>query len=119
MGKILEEFNKNKIINKNFDILKENKNVKASWFGLPIIIKTRIKKLKIINKLEKSGVETRPIISGNFLKQPAIKKYKITNNEKFINADYINEKGFFIGLQTKIMKHKQIKKLIKAFEKSI
>ncbi len=116
---ILKEFNKNNIINKNFHILKENKNVKASWFGLPIIIKTKIKKQNVIKKLEKSGIETRPIISGNFLKQPAIKKYKININKKFINADYINEKGFFIGLQTKITKYKQIKKLIKAFEKSI
>ena len=32
-----------------------------------------------IEKLEKKGVETRPIISGNFLKQPAIRKYKLNS----------------------------------------
>ena len=116
---ILKEFSKNNTITKNFQILKENKNVRASWFGLPIMLKTKIKRLKIINSLEKSGVETRPIISGNFLKQPAIKKYKINSNKKFKNADYVNEKGFFIGLQTKIMKHNHLKKLVRAFEKSV
>ena len=116
---ILKEFNNNNTIKKNFQILEENKNVKASWFGLPIMIKTKTKRQKIINSLEKSGIETRPIISGNFLKQPAIKKYKINSNKKFKNADYVNEKGFFIGLQTKIMKYNHLKKLVKAFEKSV
>ena len=83
------------------------------------MIKTKTKRHKIINSLEKSGIETRPIISGNFLKQPAIKKYKINSNKKFKNADYVNEKGFFIGLQTKIMKYNHLKKLVKAFEKSV
>ena len=45
-------------------------------------------------------METRPIISGNFLKQPAIRKYKLNNKNKMVNADYINSKGFFIGLPT-------------------
>lgn len=116
---IFDKFKNNIKLNSNFEILKENKNVKASWFGLPILIKKNINKEKIIKKLEKLGIETRPIISGNFLKQPAIKKYRIHQNISLVNADYVNKKGFFVGLQTKLMKNNQIKKFIETFEKSI
>ena len=47
-------------------------------------------------------METRPIISGNFVNQPAVKLYKLDDhNEKFKNAQIIEDLGFFIGLHTK------------------
>ena len=67
---------------KKFSNNKENLNVNPSWFGIPILVSKKLSKNKIVGKLEKFGVETRPIISGNFLKQPAIKKYNIKNKEK-------------------------------------
>ena len=87
-----------------FDFYYENKNVTPSWFGLPIKILVNKKKYKdkIIKKLEKNGVETRPIISGNFANQPAAKLYKLCKkNEKFENAQKVQELGFLIGLHTK------------------
>ena len=69
--------------------------------------------------MKKKGVETRPIISGNFLKQPSIKKYKLNSNIKMKNAEYINRKGFFIGLPTKPLDKTKVKKLAKIFEQSI
>ena len=74
--------------------------------------------LKIQRAAEKKGVETRPIISGNFLKQPSVKKYKLKINTNMKNADYINNNGFFIGLPTKSISSLIIKKLIKVFEQS-
>ena len=67
---------------------------------MPIIVETNINKDLFIKKIEKKGIETRPIISGNFLKQPAIKKYKLPYNKRMKNAEYISKKGFFIGLPT-------------------
>ena len=96
---IIKIFEKKKI-NNFFNIIKENKYVKPSWFGIPILISNNLKRDKIINNLEKKGIETRPIISGNFLKQPSIKKYKLNKNVKIKNAEYINQK-VFIGLPTK------------------
>ena len=74
---------------------------------------------KFIKKIEKFGVETRPIISGNFLKQPSVKKYLLLNKKKFKNSDIINNKGFFIGLPRKKIKQKILNKLVQAFEKSV
>ena len=116
---ILEIFrNKNKL-NNSYSIIKENKYVKPSWFGIPILISKNLERDKIIGNLEKKGIETRPIISGNFLKQPSIKKYKLDKNTKMKNAEYINQKGFFIGLPTKPLNKTKVRKLAKIFEQSI
>ena len=116
---IVKEMHKNKKVKTNFQIIKENTNVNPSWFGIPILVSKKLNRNKIVDKLEKWGVETRPIISGNFLKQPAIKKYNIKTKGKMKNADYVNKYGFFIGLKTTHMKNDEITKLIKIFEKSI
>ena len=116
---IIKIFKKKNIINNSFFIIKENKFVKASWFGIPILISKNLKRDKIINNLEKKGVETRPIISGNFLKQPSIKKYKLNKNIKMENAEYINQKGFFIGLPFRPLGKTMVQKLAKKFEESI
>ena len=109
---------KNKKINSKIDIIRENKSVKASWFGIPIIVRQGINKKTFIRKIERNGIETRPIISGNFLNQPSVKKYKL-NKDKMKNADYVNKNGFFIGLPTYILKKNRLKKIVKAFEKSL
>ena len=72
--------------------------------GLPILLseKYQKKKQKFVNFLDNQGIETRPIISGNFANQPAAKLYKLCNkNEKFDNAQKVQELGFLIGLHTK------------------
>ena len=107
------EFNRNEIIKRvmshkkfsnQINFLKVEKNINPSWFGLAIFIDKKYsnKKIKYLKYLEKKGIETRPIISGNFVNQPAIKLYKLNkNNEKFKNAQIIEDSGFFIGLHTK------------------
>ena len=115
---IVNEINK-RLTGKLFQIIKENSDIKPSWFGLPILLSNKINKNKFIKKIEASGIETRPIISGNFLKQPSIKKYKLNKKIKLINSDYINNNGFFIGLPTRVVSKKIITKLVNIFEKSI
>ena len=117
--KIINELDKSKKIQAKITVIKENYGVKASWFGIPIILSKKINKELFIKKIENKGIETRPIISGNFLKQPSIKKYNLKTNSKMKNADYINNFGFFIGLPTKKISKLIIKRLVKVFEKSV
>ena len=119
--KIILSMKKNVIINQKIDFYYENKNVTPSWFGLPIKILVNKKKYKdkIIKKLEKNGVETRPIISGNFADQPAAKKYNLTSNNKFPNTDFVYNNSFFIGLPTKKIDNIYLKKIVLAFENSL
>jgi CDP-6-deoxy-D-xylo-4-hexulose-3-dehydrase len=118
-NKILRSLRNNDKIKKFVSFFEANNHVKASWFGIPILLSKKINRNRFLKKIEKIGVETRPIISGNFLKQPSIKKYKISHNSKFKNSDIINKHGFFIGLPTSPISNKIIKKLVGAFEKSL
>ena len=56
----------------------------SSWFGFSLLIKENYKfnRKAIIQILKKNKVEVRPIVTGNFLKQPALKhiNYKISGN---------------------------------------
>ena len=117
----IRNINRNKIINnlkkndkwKNqFSFVEVESNIKPSWFGLPILINKKYSYVKkeFLNYLSKKGIENRPIISGNFLNQPAATFYnfKSTKND-FKNADEIEERGFFIGLHTNNIKEVEIK----------
>ncbi len=81
----------------------DEKKIKPSWFGLPILLNRKlIKKKKIFLKyLDKVGIENRPILSGNFLNQPASRIYKFNNPSQYKFANEIENRGFFIGLHTK------------------
>ena len=102
--------------NKQFTFINPAPNVSPSWFGLPILISKRFvsHKNNFLTYLNHKGIETRPIISGNFMNQPCVKLYKLNqNNEKFLNAQLIEERGFFIGLHTQRIKKYQLEYLEK------
>ena len=114
-------FNRKKIIsfyNKEFKeenyltFVNNSKDVDCNWFGLPILIDERYKnkKIKIINEIERLGVETRPIISGNFLNQPAVKLFKLNSKKNQLkNCQEVDERGFFLGINTKKSSIKTLK----------
>ena len=70
------------------------------WLAYPVIIKSRSKinrqKLQIF--LEKKGIQTRTIFTGNILRQPIMKKrkYKKVKNAE-INSNNVMKNGILIG----------------------
>ena len=69
-------------------------------------------KLASIIIINKNGIETRPIISGNFLNQPSIKLYNLNpKNEIFKGAQEIENRGFFIGIHVNKITERQLKLL--------
>ena len=117
--KIINSLLNNSYLKNKIDFYYENKFVNPSWFGLSVkILIKNFNKNKIIKKLENNGIETRPIISGNFADQPAAKLYGISLNQKFPNTDKVYNTSFFIGLPTKQINNKFLKKIVSAFEKS-
>ena len=113
--KIINGLKKSKTWNNQFSFFKINPNVKPSFFGFPILLNKKYlgKRKRYLSLLDKLGVETRAIISGNFLNQPAIKLHKLGNKkDKFTQAQEIEDLGFFIGLPTKILNNKSLNKLV-------
>ena len=99
--KIIESLTNSSRWKKQFSFFKEVKKLEPSWFGFPMLINRKKfkNKLKFLNYLKNNGIETRPIISGNFLNQPSVKLYKFKQQiNNFHNSNYIEKNGF-VGLQ--------------------
>ena len=126
----IRNFNRNKIIkkltsdkrwSKQVSFVNADSNTKASWFGLSMLLNKKYKKFKdkIFNNLDKLGIENRPIISGNFLRQPAIKKYNFRQKSiNFPNSNFVHDHGLFVGLKHKILNDKDVLKFADIFFKS-
>ena len=72
---------------------------KSSWFGFSVILTDELEGERdvIIERLTKLGVETRPIIAGNFMKQPVIEYFTYIGRATYDSADYLHDNGFFMG----------------------
>ena len=113
--KIIKNLKKSKKWKNQYSFLEVTKNVKPSFFGFPIFLSNELrgKKKEFLKFLEKKGIETRPIITGNFLNQPAAKLYKFKQKAKeFPNAQKIEDSGFFIGLHSKPIGDARLKYLV-------
>ena len=85
---------------KFFELPVQQKGLTTAWLAYPIIIKDKSKlnrqKLQIF--LEKKGIQTRTIFTGNILRQPIMKKrsYKKVKNAE-LNSNNIMSNGLLIG----------------------
>ena len=112
--KIIKSLINSKKWNNQYTFFKQVKNLEPSWFSFPLIINnTNItKKNKFLSFLRENKIETRPIISGNFMNQKSIDLYKLNEKkQKFKNAQKIEDTGFFIGLHTQPIEDKMLKKI--------
>jgi len=76
--------------------LKTQKEIgKSSWYGFAVFGED-VEKVK-------GHYETRPIVTGNFLRSPSIKYYDYSIHGDTRNADYIHDHGCFIGNNHKVM----------------
>lgn len=66
-----------------------------SSFCLPFILKRASLKKLLQDFLTNKGIESRPLISGNLLKQPFLSEF--LHSGKFPNADLIHRNAFYIG----------------------
>ena len=99
---------------KNFEFLKkffskypnyiklpqQYKNVRTGWLAFPIVLKenAKIERRKLQIYLEKKGIQTRTIFTGNILRQPIMKGqfYKKHKNAGLVSDD-VMKNGILIG----------------------
>jgi CDP-6-deoxy-D-xylo-4-hexulose-3-dehydrase len=88
----------NKSVNTCFKMQKIEEASKASWFGFAIVFYGPLqgKRLEIAKALMDAGIECRPIVAGNFAKNPVIKHMDVSIGN-VDSADYIDQNGLFIG----------------------
>ena len=94
---------------KNYFLQKYDKE--SSYFGFAIVLKKQ-KRSVIINKMEEIGIESRPIISGNFINNPVLKYSKYRIGSKIDAVKKIDTNGFMIGNRSTLFTIKEKKALI-------
>ena len=95
----------------------------SSWFGFSLILTNSLsgQRDKLVDILIKNNIECRPIVAGNFTKNPVIKflDYKVCGNLPV--SDEIHQNGFFVGNDFRDLSNEinWLHDLIKDFEKNI
>jgi len=79
---------------------------KSSWFGFSCIVPDVPGRQKFTDTLRDRGVEIRPIVAGNFLRNPVMKHIKHQVSGDMKNADIIHDLGFFLGNDSEDIKDK-------------
>ena len=98
-----------------FDI--QQPTEESSWFGFALILKDAYagKRDQFVAALRAALIECRPIVAGNFARQPAFRYMNATKADELVNADYIHDNGFFVGNHS-IALEEQLDLLIKTLK---
>ena len=82
---------------KNFLVQEEIHN--SSWFGFSLVLIDKLEGCRdeIVNLLIKNNIECRPIVAGDFTKNPVIKYLNHRISGELTNTNIIDTNGFFVG----------------------
>lgn len=71
----------------------------SSWFGFGIVLTEHLhgRRKEIVRALTEAGIQSRPIVAGNFVRNPVMKHLKAQVAQSLPVADQIHDQGFFIG----------------------
>jgi len=71
----------------------------SSWFGFALVLRpdANITRREFVARLEELGFECRPIVAGNFVKNPVMRHIPHEIHGNLPNAEYIDSNGLFIG----------------------
>lgn len=71
----------------------------SSWFGFAMVLqgKMRGKRKELVAALTEAEIESRPIVTGNFLKNPVIDKLPHSVHGDIVEADIVDTDGLFVG----------------------
>lgn len=73
----------------------------SSWFGFALIIRSEkrdeINRADVVRSLMENGIEVRPIVTGNFAKNPVCEYFDSSISGDLKHAEEIDRYGFFAG----------------------
>jgi CDP-6-deoxy-D-xylo-4-hexulose-3-dehydrase len=71
----------------------------SSWFGFSLLLRpdVGIARSDFVARLDELGFESRPIVAGNFTKNPVMAHIPHFIHGDLPNAEYIDQNGLFIG----------------------
>ena len=81
------------------DVRLQRETGNSSWFGFSLILEGKLngRRPEIVDKLRQSRIECRPIVAGNFLRNPVIRHLNHVVHQPIVTAEDIEKNGLFIG----------------------
>lgn len=71
----------------------------SSWFGFSLVLEGRLagRRREVVQALRDHGVECRPIVAGNFTRNPVIRHLNVEPIGPLPAADKVHDDGLFVG----------------------
>jgi CDP-6-deoxy-D-xylo-4-hexulose-3-dehydrase len=69
----------------------------SSWFAFAIVFEDTKKRGMVAETLRAAGVECRPIVTGNFIRQPVLNFLNYEVSGSLAVADKLHDCGMYIG----------------------
>lgn len=81
------------------DLLIQREHGQSSWFGFSIVIRpgSKVTRPHLLERLRALGFECRPIVTGNFAKNPVVQYFDHEVVGSLENANHIDQHGLFVG----------------------
>ena len=102
-----------------FSVAKATENCDPEWFAIAIFISDKYKKYlnDFLIYLDENNIENRPIVTGNFTRQPVIKMINPDVDPSiYVGADKVHYNGFYIGCHTnKIYSDEELNDIVNIF----
>lgn len=91
----------------------QKENGKSSWFGFSILLCGPLtgKRSILIGALNRAGIQSRPIVTGNFAQNPVMHHLRHEPVPELTNAKFIHNNGLFVGNHHYLIE-KQLDKLV-------
>jgi len=76
-----------------------------SYFGFSFILQGPLagRREEVILELKKNNIECRPIVAGNFMRNPVIKRLNYVKEDSYPVADEVHDNGFFLGNDNRML----------------
>lgn len=81
------------------DFIVQEETGESSWFGFSIILPKHLsgRRAEFLDILKMVGIQARPIVAGNFTRNPVLKHLKHVSPASLPNADRVHDDGLFLG----------------------
>ena len=81
------------------EIITQREIGESSWFGFSMILSGRVanRRKELVQILTEEGIQSRPIVAGNFTRNPVIQHLEHKIVGPLSTSDIIHDRGLFIG----------------------
>lgn len=81
------------------DLRVQRENGQSSWFGFSFVLEGALqgRRAEVVRALTSAGIEARPIVAGNFTRNPVMGRLTAEVPESLPAADRVHDDGLFVG----------------------